>query len=189
MNKLLIVIDAQNDFITGSLGNKDAVKTVPTIVDIVKYAKENFLFSTVFTQDTHFGNYITTQEGTKLPVEHCIYLSKGWNIRSEIIAAAELRYVRFEKSSFGMADWKSCISKAFYDKITPDEIIICGFCTDICVIANFQIIKACYPEIPITIISDGCAGTSQELHNAALKVMSNCQANVTTWDEWKAGVM
>ena len=64
-----------------------------------------------------------------------------------------------------------------------DEIWICGFCTDICVSANFQILKALFPEVPITVISDACAGVTPELHEAALKVMKSCQARVLTYDE------
>ena len=74
--KFLIVVDMQADFITGSLGSKDAQAIVPAVVNKVK----NFDGRVIFTRDTHFDNYLQTQEGKKLPVAHCIKDTEGWQI-------------------------------------------------------------------------------------------------------------
>ena len=66
--KILVVVDMQNDFITGSLGTEEAVK----IVDRVVEKMENFQGKIICTRDTHFENYLDTSEGKKLPVKHCI---------------------------------------------------------------------------------------------------------------------
>lgn len=47
MNKVLIVIDAQEDFTRGALRNEEAIKALPVIHDIVEYAKDN-QFSHIF---------------------------------------------------------------------------------------------------------------------------------------------
>lgn len=57
--KYLIVVDMQTDFITGSLGSKDAEAIVPAVVNKVK----NFGGKVIFTRDTHFDDYLQTQEG------------------------------------------------------------------------------------------------------------------------------
>ena len=83
---ILIVIDMQNDFIDGALGTPEAEAIVPNVVDKVK----NFNGLVLATRDTHGGDYLKTQEGRMLPVEHCIcgtYVGKSgrrlqsfWNL-------------------------------------------------------------------------------------------------------------
>lgn len=77
--KILVVVDMQNDFITGALGTKEAQAIVPKIQQkIDQCRKEDNLV--VFTQDTHDENYLNTQEGKHLPIPHCIHGSDGWQI-------------------------------------------------------------------------------------------------------------
>jgi len=178
MKKLLIIIDAQNDFVTGTLGSKEAEATAPVIAKVMEYAEDRgFMF--VHTVDTHDNSYFDTQEGKNLPVAHCMWDSSGKAIIKE--ARTDMKSRIIEKSTFGTLSWLNN-SDLFHD---VSDIYMCGFCTDICVIANFQILKAMCPEIPITIISDACAGSTPELHEAALKVMKACQARVKTLEEIK----
>ena len=82
LKKILIVIDMQNDFITGALGTPEARAIVPTVV--AKIA--GFDGPVLFTQDTHGPDYLDTQEGRKLPVPHCIKGTPGWQLAPEIEA-------------------------------------------------------------------------------------------------------
>ena len=179
MDKILIVIDAQEDFTRGSLYNEEAIKALPKLHDAIVYASEHFDNPVIFTKDVHYSDYYEIQEGMKLPVSHCIAGTKGCLLCPEVkIDGVET--IVFTKSTFG--------SIALSESPTinhASEIWLCGFCTDICVSANFQILKAAYPEIPITVIADACAGTTIEMHEAALKVMESCQANITTWAKLK----
>ena len=68
MDKVLIIIDMQNDFIDGSLSNPEA----QLIVEKVAKLAAGWRGRIYLTRDTHFDNYMTTQEGQKLPVPHCI---------------------------------------------------------------------------------------------------------------------
>ena len=79
--KVLIVVDMQNDFVTDALGTAEAVAIVPAVVERVREAQKTGerIF---FTRDTHESVYLQTQEGQKLPVEHCLRGSKGWAVRS-----------------------------------------------------------------------------------------------------------
>ena len=180
-NKLLIVIDAQEDFTRGALRNEEAIKALPVVHDVVEYAYSNGM-EIVYTRDTHSKEeYLKTQEGVNLPVEHCIFKTAGWDICPEAMCSGMVYPEIINKNSFGTLEWR------WIPYRNIDEIWICGFCTDICVSANFQIIKAFCPEIPITIISDACAGVTPELHKAALDVMKSCQAKIKTWKELKEG--
>ena len=71
MKKLLIVVDYQNDFVTGSLGFKGAeALEEPIAGKIEEYRKMGTAGQIIFTMDTHDRHYMDTQEGRHLPVEH-----------------------------------------------------------------------------------------------------------------------
>ena len=172
MKKALIVVDFQNDFIDGSLGTNEAVKIVDNVINkIKKYPSEN-IFA---TKDTHETDYLATQEGKYLPVEHCIRGTNGWNINDNIqnlIPATQI----FEKGTFGSVTLAEKL-KEIADK-EDVEVEVVGICTDICVISNVLLIKAYLPEINITVDSSCCAGVTPAKHNAALETMRSCQINV-----------
>lgn len=165
MKNTLIVIDMQNDFIDGSLGTKEAVAIVENVkAKIAKYQAAGD--EIIFTRDTHQSNYLETNEGKHLPVEHCIEGTKGWHIADglEVLGA---KYIN--KPSFGYMDWKS---------YHLENVEIVGLCTDICVVSNALIIKAAYPEINVKVDSSCCAGVTIESHEAALTTMRMCQIEV-----------
>ena len=166
--KYLIVVDMQNDFITGSLGSDLATAIVPNVVEKVK----SFDGKVIFTRDTHFADYMQTQEGKKLPVEHCTKDTDGWQICDELKP-----YVNevIDKITFGSVDLPELL-KGYGEEI--EEIELCGLCTDICVISNAMILKAYFPEVKITIDSKCCAGVSIESHNTALDAMRAVQIEV-----------
>lgn len=171
MNKYLIVVDMQNDFVTGSLGTDEAKSIVSNVVEKVK----NFKGKVIFTQDTHEKNYLNTQEGKILPIEHCINKTSGWDIidpLKEIIDNKE--YSVYTKGSFGSIELAEYI-KNKYNSNEIDSVELIGLCTDICVISNALIIKALSPEIPIYLDSSCCAGVTPDKHEAALKTMESCQ--------------
>ena len=83
--KILVVVDMQNDFIDGALGTPEAVEIVPAVVKKIK----EFDGLVVLTRDTHQENYMQTQEGSNLPVPHCIEGTDGWQINVEVMEAAD----------------------------------------------------------------------------------------------------
>lgn len=170
MRKLLIVIDMQNDFIDGSLGTKESQAIVPAVeVKIASYPPT----AVIATMDTHGPDYLHTQEGRKLPVEHCIKGTEGWKIRPGI--AELLREARiYEKPTFGCEKLAADLKAAEGLK----EVEIIGLCTDICVVSNALLIKAALPELKITVDSSCCAGVTPEKHLAALETLRSCQIEV-----------
>ena len=166
--KYLIVVDMQNDFITGSLGSELANKIVPDVVEKVK----KFTGKVIFTRDTHFVDYMQTQEGNKLPVQHCIKDTDGWQICDELKSYAN---DVVDKITFGSIDLPG-ILKDYGDEI--DEIELCGLCTDICVISNAMILKASFPETKIVVDGKCCAGVSVESHKTALEAMKAVQIEI-----------
>lgn len=189
MNKVLIVIDAQEDFTRGALRNEEAIKALPVIGEAVRFAHEHDM-NMLFTQDRHWEyKYLNSQEGRNLPIPHCIYGTDGHKFCPEVLIDDKVPGRIIPKGRFGYTgfDRYYCYDIKWDDqhKCLNDEIWLCGFCTDICVSANFQILKAQFPEMPIVVIKDACAGVTPELHEAALKVMESCQGKIMTWEELK----
>ena len=166
MRKALIIIDMQNDFVYGILGTKEA----QSIVDkIDKYATQ-FNGDIYYTRDTHYDNYLTTREGKKLPVPHCIKGSRGWQI------VDDLQYLSkniFDKTTFGSVDLATTLSRFDYD-----EIEFCGVCTGICVISNAVLVESMNSKTEITILENLCACVTPESHRNAIETMRTLQMNI-----------
>lgn len=176
MKKLLVIVDMQNDFVTGSLANPDAEKIVPGIVELIK----NWDGDIMITMDAHNSDYLNTQEGKRLPIEHCICGNEGYKLVKDIRDALETfdelpetNYDAFYKETFGSVELGYRIEDLKYD-----EIYFCGTCTDICVISNAIICKSSDPEVRIIVLKDLCAGTTPENHENALKAMKQCQIDI-----------
>ena len=172
--KILVVIDVQNDFVTGALGSAAAVEVIPNICAKI----ENFEGMVIATQDTHYENYLDTQEGEKLPVIHCLEGTWGHDIQGSVVAAINRNpYSKIiPKYGFGSDDLQRTIR--WFSAGTSIDIVVIGLVTDICVITNVLLLKTFFPEITITVDASCCAGTTPENHAAALQVMRSCQINV-----------
>ena len=129
MQKVLVVVDMQNDFIDGALGTKEAVAIVPGVKEKIK----NFDGVVLFTRDTHETYYLDTQEGKKLPVPHCIRDTEGWQIRSELDALRKTEPI--DKETFGSTDLAGELV-AMNEDNEIESITFVGLCTDICVISQ-----------------------------------------------------
>lgn len=173
--KILIIIDAQNDFIDGALPTENAHEAVENIKSrIIKYEKCGEPYFIIFTQDTHFEQtYLKSPEGCKLPIEHCIIGTEGWEIHQDIqnVIKNPDRVTYIQKNHFGTTKLTHLIADC-------DEVEFCGFATDICVISNVLTLKTHCPNNIIKVNEACCAGTSIEAHKAAIQVMKNCQVEV-----------
>ena len=166
--KTLIVIDMQNDFITGPLGTPEAQAILPNVKKKIEEYRERGE-KIIFTRDTHFKEtYLGSLEGRKLPVEHCIAATNGWQIVDGLTSYED---ERVDKYSFGFDQWRTRVD-------WNDDLELVGVCTDICVVSNALILKALCPYSEITVDASCCAGTTPENHCAALQVMKSCQINV-----------
>lgn len=170
--KYLIVVDMQNDFITGSLGTKEAEAILPKVIDKVK----DFDGTVIYTKDTHQADYLSTQEGKNLPVEHCIEDTWGWELAGELAVLSKPNKV-FNKPTFGSMELAKYLTEE-NEKEKIEAIELCGLCTDICVISNAFVIKASLTEVPVSVDASCCAGVTPESHLNALAAMKMCQVTV-----------
>lgn len=184
--KIVVIVDMQNDFVDGVLGTEEAKKIVPNITSRLRELKGSLV---LFTKDTHYEDYLETQEGQNLPVPHCIYMTPGWSIVKDIsslvdysndylsYSGANVMKGRFLKKTFGSIELAKTL-REIVNECQIDEITFMGLLTDICVISNVLITKAFCPETLITVDASCCAGLTPEKHKAALEVMESCQIKV-----------
>ena len=166
--KILVVVDMQKDFIDGALGTPEAVAIVPYVKQVI----ENFDGNVLFTRDTHFDNYMDTQEGKNLPVRHCIKGTSGWEIHPELEVLRKTEPL--DKVTFGSSELPQILAR----EQDLESVTFLGLCTDICVISNVMITKAFFPEVPVIVDAKGCAGVTPKSHKNALAAMRMCQVNV-----------
>ncbi len=165
---VLIVVDLQNDFVDGALGNDSNYEIVEPIDKLVR----DFDGEVIFTRDTHDEDYMESLEGKHLPVTHCIKGTDGWQIR---IDSRDKKII--DKPSFGsyeLVDYLYDLNKK--DKI--NNIYMVGICTDICVVSNAIMIKNALLDTEVNVIEDLCKATSEQAHNSTLEVLKSCQVNV-----------
>ncbi|MDD3339907.1 MAG: cysteine hydrolase [Lachnospiraceae bacterium] len=173
--KYLIVVDMQNDFINGALGSREAEAIVSNVVKKVNA----FDGTVIFTQDTHFVDYLSTQEGRMLPVEHCILDNHGWLLVDELQSFQQETGARiYQKHSFGSVELAQDLQQ-INERDSIESIELVGVCTDICVVSNALLLKAFMREVPMSVDAACCAGVTPEKHLAALETLRSCQVTVT----------
>lgn len=168
----------QNDFIDGSLGTPEAQAIVGSVADLIRTLPQDC--EVIATRDTHYNNYPETNEGKHLPVIHCQIDTHGWQLNDDVASALEAWAMDDEvriidKPNFGISPerWAQAV-----ENIEVTEVILFGLCTDICVISNALAMKNAFPEVPVKVYSDLCAGVTPESHEAALLTMKMCQVDV-----------
>lgn len=174
MKKTLVVVDMQNDFVDGTLGTPEAVAIVDNVVEKIK----QFDGDIFVTYDTHFENYMDTQEGKYLPVLHCMKGTNGWKLNEKVQEALDSKqsdYRVIHKPTFGSTKLAEMLREEGYGN---NDVTFIGLCTDICVVSNALLLKAYCPEMNISVDASCCAGVTPESHQAALTTMKMCQINI-----------
>lgn len=174
--KILVAVDLQNDFITGTLGSEEARKIIPYVVDKIKNW-DGYIF---VTRDTHDEQYLDTREGKHLPVKHCIENLPGHCINPDVKEAL-LKYNKncyfLNKHTFGSTALPELIDNLI-GETNIECIELIGLCTDVCVVSNAMLLKAKFPNLDIIVDASCCAGITPESHKAALTTMKMCQIDI-----------
>ena len=177
MKNVLLVIDMQNDFIDGALGTKEAQTIVGSVITRVRSYTEDPDGLVFATRDTHAPDYLQTQEGRNLPVEHCIEGTYGWQICTDLADFIPEDRI-FNKPTFGSTELAAAMKDLYEAEGGNVTFEIAGLCTDICVVSNALLLKATLPEARITLDPTCCAGVTPEKHEAALETMRSCQIEI-----------
>ena len=172
MNRLLVVVDYQNDFVDGALGFQGAELISHNIAELIKDFRRNE-DQVVFTYDTHNADYLETVEGNNLPVPHCIKGSHGWELYPEINALLGDSKV-FEKPGFGSNDLGHYIERNNYE-----EIYLCGLVSDICVFSNAIIAKSfSSPYTKIKVVRNATSSFDLDMQEKAFDVLKHLHIEI-----------
>ncbi len=166
VKRILVVVDFQNDFVTGALGFDAAVEAEPNLVGLIREARESGS-DVLFTLDTHGTDYTDTVEGKHLPVPHCIKGTDGWRLTPAV--AAEAREGEcIEKPTFPSLELAEMLRTGGYDEVT-----LAGVVTNICVISNAVMAKAALPNARIAVVRSACASNDPKLEKEAYDILTN----------------
>lgn len=172
MNKALIVVDYQKDFVDGALGFPRAASLEAGIDALVRrYLQAGD--RVIFTLDTHDADYLDTREGAQLPVPHCIGGSDGWRLYGSLAPYMDsVEVTLLQKEGFGTVAFAPLFDAP------PWEITLVGVVTNMCVISNAVTLQAIFPDAEIVIESGLCAAPDDDLHRKSLEVMAGLQMRV-----------
>lgn len=173
MKRLLLVIDYQNDFVSGALGFPGAEALDGLIAEKIREYR-NTGGDIAFTMDTHDPSYSSTQEGRKLPVPHCFAGTSGWQLYGETAKAADPKDSYFSKPTFPSLDLANWIKTQDYDQVE-----LCGLVSYICVLSNAIMVKAALPEAELVVDARCTAGPDKGLTDKALDMMACVHVTLT----------
>ncbi len=171
MNKLLIVVDYQIDFVSGALGFEGADKLEEGIVARINKAKEEGE-DIVFTRDVHEKDYMSTEEGKNLPVVHCIRGEEGTKFFGRVEELSKGHKV-FEKATFGSIELAKYLDGKKYDEIT-----LIGLVSYICVLSNAVIAKAAVPNAHIVVEKDLTSAAFIHEQEVGLEALKNIHVEI-----------
>ena len=172
MKSILIVVDYQKDFVDGSLGFPGAEKVEPVLTEKIALRRKQG-WTVAFTFDTHGSGYLGTQEGTKLPVPHCLRGTPGWELYGGVAGMRHKGDPCFEKPAFVSMELAEYLARERYGRV---ELV--GLVSNICVISNAVLAKAALPEAEVS-VDAACTGSGDEtLNREALDVMQGLQITV-----------
>jgi len=184
-----VITDAQNEFITGALGNKECEAAVK---NIVAAAESGEYYKVIITKDTHTADYLDTQEGKRLPILHGQEGTAGYEIHPDIVKVVREQYapenvITVKKPTFGSPEFGKLLKTIWEEVVAageaaegeyPMEVDFTGFCTGICVLSNVVMAKAFVPEARVCVIENACACVTPQTHQTAIAAMGPIQADV-----------
>lgn len=182
MKRLLVVVDYQNDLVDGALGFPEAMKLEKPIAEkIASYRDAGGEVAFIF--DTHRGDYLSTQEGRNLPVEHCIEGTSGHDLYGEVAFSMRDVDMMFRKRTIGSAEfYERCRqSQRAADEVGKppfESIEFVGVLSNVCVLTSAVLAKTACPEVPIIVDASCVASPDPDMNEKALDIMEGLQIDV-----------
>lgn len=177
--KAVVFVDVQKDFVKGGklAFGYPAEDNLQKVVDYAKQCADDAGCKIYATRDTHSIDYMKTLEGQKLPVEHCVEGTDGWQIVDPLMEVLLGKTTFVNKPTFGSYDLADIVAEDF-GKDGPEEIIICGYDLSICCLANAVLLRAKFPNAKITVRTDLCGDVDKAAFDATVKVLQMQQIEI-----------
>lgn len=195
LKNLIVPVDVQNDFVSGVLGCKENVIITEKIKGCLEKWSGTAGTIIMATKDTHESDYLHTREGRRLPVEHCLAFTDGWDSPLDEYFDGHTDKDTFMANSLHFYEDLKLVARMNRDLDIDDiddtdeiNIYVMGFCTSICVISNALMLRHLFPEANVYLVSDLCNDLTEENHNAALVVAKSCHIDVIESKDMMANV-
>ena len=182
MKRLLVVVDYQNDFVDGALGFDGAeLLEEPILAKIAEYREAGDLVA--FTFDTHHKNYLETQEGKNLPIEHCLEGTPGHDLYGRVAESIQDSDGVFYKPTFGSVALFERLAKVQeiavgLDTLPFESIELVGLVSNMCVLSNAVIARAACPDVPIIVDAACTAAPDPVMNEKALDILEGLQIRI-----------
>ena len=174
-NRLLIIVDPQVDFTTGSLATKNG----PAAMDYLAKALENGAWKNyswiIVTQDTHPANHCSFVEQGGVFPPHCVQGTEGMNVYPALqnilnSLTTNIPNIHFmhkgniaEKEEFSVFQNEQSGEKlrVTIEDIGFEGIDICGIATDYCVYETTKDLIKFYPAKQVRIVTNCLAAVDE----------------------------
>ena len=192
-NRMLIIVDPQIDFTTGSL----ATAKGPEAMDRLAQAIDNGVLAkytwVIVTQDAHPANHCSFVENGGVFPPHCVQDTKGMEVYPPLQSALDehmnelgIHYMtkgdladKEEFSIFQNAHSGEKLTKTITEFEKFDGIDICGIATDYCVYETTKDLMAIYPAKQIRIVTNCIAAVDDNDTKLADLMKENGIAGIT----------
>ena len=189
----LVIVDVQNDFISGTLRIEGARSILEPIKQFIKKNQSN-IDKIIFTVDWHPYNHCSFKEnGGKWP-QHCVQFTPGACIEPKLLKFVQALKIKYSVSTKGELEYYeqygafddieyvqdgALINRYYFDSVVEadadTDFVVCGIAGDYCVKATIQnMLKAdIYPSIfleGIVSTTDNC-GLVQFANDNSLKII------------------
>ena len=167
-NRMLIIVDPQIDFTTGSLATAKGPEAMDRLAKAINNgALDNYTW-VIVTQDAHPTNHCSFVENGGVFPPHCVQGTEGMNVFPALQSALDehmnnvgIHYMtkgdladREEFSIFQNARSGEKLTKTITEFEKFDGIDVCGIATDYCVYETVKDLMAIYPAKQIRVVTN-----------------------------------
>ena len=169
-NRMLIIVDPQNDFTTGSLATKNGPAAMEYLAKALdEGAWKNYSWIIV-TQDAHPANHCSFVEQGGVFPPHCVRNTEGMNVYEILLKSLDgimgngsgMQVHFMEKGDLADKEEFSIFQNAHsgekrrrtIEEIGFEGIDVCGIATDYCVYETTKDLMAFYPAKQIRIVTN-----------------------------------
>lgn len=149
MKNILLIVDPQNDFITGTLAVEGAEEKMKKLSDYIEEKGKEYDYICI-TLDSHPKDHCSFQANGGIWPEHCVVYTKGWEIPNYLEAVLkDLKVACYHKgdlsnieeySIFNNEEDGYVLTKQITDLLKHDDLYIdvCGIAGDYCVLETLK---------------------------------------------------
>jgi nicotinamidase/pyrazinamidase len=174
-NRMLIIVDPQNDFTTGSLATANGPAAMDYLAKALKEGAWKNYGWIVVTQDAHPANHCSFVENGGVFPAHCVKSTTGMSVYpplQEVLSSLmplvpNIHFMQkgdlFDKEEFSIfqnANSGEKLRKTIED-MAFEGIDICGIATDYCVYETTKDLMTFYPAKQIRIVTNCLAAVDE----------------------------